>query len=67
MQTKRLDEVLVQNPSLNLPQGEAVDNRLQIINPIARLHRSEGSDEGDMMGKAKIGGQKDLHSAKPKS
>jgi hypothetical protein len=42
-QPKRLDGASMQDPSLNLPQGGEIDNRLQIINPIARLHWSEGA------------------------
>jgi hypothetical protein len=40
MQPKRLDGASMRDPSLNLPQGGEIDNRLR---PIARLHRSEGA------------------------
>jgi hypothetical protein len=43
MQPMRLDRASMQDPSFNLPQGGEIDTRLQMINPIARLHRSEGA------------------------
>jgi hypothetical protein len=42
-QPKRLDGASMRDPSFNLPQGGEIDNHLQIVNPIARLHRSEGA------------------------
>jgi hypothetical protein len=51
--------------SINLPQGGEIDNGLQINQPDSQASpERRGSDERDMMGKAKNGRQNFFHSAK---
>jgi hypothetical protein len=56
---KRLDGASMRDPSLNLPQGREIDTRLRLNQPHSQAPpERRGSDEGDMMGKAKNGGRK---------
>jgi hypothetical protein len=42
-QPKRLDRASIQDPSLNLPQGGEINNRLRINQPLSQALRSEGA------------------------
>jgi hypothetical protein len=53
-QAKKLDGASMQDPSLNLAQGE-VDNRLRINQP-HQLHRSDG----DIWGRRRMVGEKNF-------
>jgi hypothetical protein len=58
-QPKRLDGASVRDPSLNLPQGGEVDNRLRINHPHSQAPPEwRSSDEENVMGRRRLVGEK---------